>query len=191
MTALPNNLSDYIMYLENVVPEQLISAIFAEYDTDEDWEDSKIGVDGQVITQVRGAKVKSLSRIESIQKNEAVRKEIDLHLFKCVETGLLAYTKQFPTCVVEKDTGYDLLKYEAGTGYRKHVDNFLGFQRAISCSIALNDGFEGGEFAFFNGEVSYKQAKGSMLLFPSSFQYPHQVNPVTSGTRYSIVTWFN
>ena len=83
------------------------------------------------------------------------------------------------------------LNSNSALNWALNIDNFLGFQRAVSCSIALNDGFEGGEFAFFNGEVSYKQAKGSMLLFPSSFQYPHQVNPVTSGTRYSIVTWFN
>jgi predicted 2-oxoglutarate/Fe(II)-dependent dioxygenase YbiX len=188
---MPSNLPEYIMYLENVVPQTLIDEIFSEYGGDEDWEDSKIGVDGQVIKNVRGAKIKSLSQAESIQKNEAVRKNIDAQLFKCVEIGLLAYTKKFPMCVVQKDTGYDLLKYDAGTGYTRHVDNFLGFQRAVSCSIALNDGFEGGEFSFFNGEVSYKLATGSMLLFPSSFQYPHEVKTVTSGTRYSIVTWFN
>jgi predicted 2-oxoglutarate/Fe(II)-dependent dioxygenase YbiX len=27
-------------------------------------------------------------------------------------------------------------------------------------------------------------------LFPSNYLYPHRITPVTQGTRYSIVTWF-
>ena len=26
-------------------------------------------------------------------------------------------------------------------------------------------------------------------MFPSSFMYPHEVMPVTKGTRYSLVVW--
>jgi predicted 2-oxoglutarate/Fe(II)-dependent dioxygenase YbiX len=62
--------------------------------------------------------------------------------------------------------------------------------RSVSCSFALNDDYEGGEFAFFDRELKYKLKKGSILLFPSSFMYPHEIMPVTKGTRYSIVTWF-
>ena len=28
------------------------------------------------------------------------------------------------------------------------------------------------------------------VMFPSTFMYPHEVMPVTKGTRYSIITWF-
>ena len=64
-----------------------------------------------------------------------------------------------------------------------------GEHRTLSCSLALNDGYEGGELAFFDGELKYKLKKGDMMIFPSSFTYPHQVLPVISGTRYSIITW--
>ena len=36
--------------------------------------------------------------------------------------------------------------------------------------------------------VAYTK-KGDLLVFPSSFTYPHEVLPVKSGTRYSIITW--
>ena len=54
----------------------------------------------------------------------------------------------------------------------------------------LNDDYEGGEFAFFNRTLKYKLNKGDVLMFPSTFMYPHEVMPVTKGTRYSIITWF-
>jgi hypothetical protein len=28
-------------------------------------------------------------------------------------------------------------------------------------------------------------------MFPSNFMYPHAIKPVLSGTRYSIITWFD
>ena len=31
--------------------------------------------------------------------------------------------------------------------------------------------------------------KGDILLFPSTFLYPHRVEQVKKGTRYSFVTW--
>ena len=54
----------------------------------------------------------------------------------------------------------------------------------------LNDDYEGGEFAFFDRQLKYKLNKGDVLMFPSTFMYPHEVMPVTQGTRYSIITWF-
>ena len=32
-------------------------------------------------------------------------------------------------------------------------------------------------------------AKGSVVVFPSCFLYPHRVDPITSGIRYSCVSW--
>ena len=30
---------------------------------------------------------------------------------------------------------------------------------------------------------------GDLLIFPSTFMYPHRVDPVKNGTRYSYVSW--
>jgi len=58
----------------------------------------------------------------------------------------------------------------------------------------LNDDYEGGDLVFayqyLNKEmkrVSLK--KGSICFFPSNFLYPHMIEPITKGTRYSIVAW--
>ena len=53
----------------------------------------------------------------------------------------------------------------------------------------MNDAYEGGEVALFNRELVYKLDAGDVLVFPSNFMYPHEIMPVTEGTRYSIITW--
>mgnify|MGYP003641320843 FL=1 len=54
-------------------------------------------------------------------------------------------------------------------------------------SLILNDDYEGGEFeTWSSGKKKFK--KGSMIFFPSWVL--HKVNPVTKGTRYSLVVWF-
>ena len=77
-----------------------------------------------------------------------------------------------------------------GQFYTQHTDSFKKQQRSVSCSFILNDDYDGGEFAFFDREIIIKGGKGSIIMFPSNFMFPHEVMPVTSGTRYSIITWY-
>jgi len=76
--------------------------------------------------------------------------------------------------------------------FKEHVDySPTTNQRQLSFSFALNDDYEGGEFQFFGYSEPYRVPKGSCIIFPSSFVFPHQILPVTSGTRYSVVTWMH
>ena len=52
----------------------------------------------------------------------------------------------------------------------------------------LNDDYEGGEFVMWEDQI-IELKRGSVMIFPSVFLYPHRVDPVTSGTRYSFVSW--
>ena len=53
---------------------------------------------------------------------------------------------------------------------------------------SLNNNYSGGEFIMF-GDEYIKLDKGDIVVFPSNFLYPHRVEPVTNGTRYSFVSW--
>lgn len=53
---------------------------------------------------------------------------------------------------------------------------------------ALNDDYSGGELVLWGDEVIDLPA-GSVMVFPSNFLYPHRVNTVTDGVRYSFVSW--
>lgn len=57
----------------------------------------------------------------------------------------------------------------------------------LSIVGSLNNNYEGGEFVMWDTVIDIPP--GSVLIFPSNFMYPHKVNPVTSGTRYSYVSW--
>jgi PKHD-type hydroxylase len=68
-----------------------------------------------------------------------------------------------------------------------------GLDRKISITVQLSDPseYEGGSFEFTeiqSPDVTESKAKGTVLVFPSYLQ--HKVNPVTKGTRRSLVAWF-
>ena len=76
---------------------------------------------------------------------------------------------------------------------KEHIDNIhhshgqkQGYPHLTSL-IFLNDDYEGGEFILCGEPLEKK--KGSAVVFPSNFMFPHEVQKVTSGNRYSIMTW--
>ena len=67
--------------------------------------------------------------------------------------------------------------------WRKSTD------RDLSTVLFLNDDFEGGDFIFPELKVRVRPEPGMLVCFPSTYEYLHGVEPVTSGHRYSIVNW--
>lgn len=90
-----------------------------------------------------------------------------------------------------------LSRYEKDGHYDWHKDIFCpdsnNNQRKLSFSLALNHTSEytGGEFRFKDLEEWQQPEleKGSIMVFPSFLE--HIVKPITSGVRYSAVTWVN
>jgi PKHD-type hydroxylase len=94
-------------------------------------------------------------------------------------------------------------EYKPGQFYDWHPDmatntytdgSLAGRYRKLSTTLLLNDPdeFEGGTLEFHHNRdqltvCEQLDMKGSLVVFPS-FVY-HKVNPVTSGVRYSLVTW--
>jgi predicted 2-oxoglutarate/Fe(II)-dependent dioxygenase YbiX len=185
-----NQLTDYIQVFENIVPNELCDAILSEFSNEEEWQKTVVGGGGNVRSDVRSAETIVISFPHVIEVNSTVRKQLDLDIFNAASVAISKYNKKFSLAEIEEDSGYELLRYKEGQFYTEHTDSFKGRPRAVSCSFALNDDYEGGEWAFFNREKVIKVPKGAAVLFPSNFMYPHEIMPVTKGTRYSVVTWF-
>ena len=183
-----NTLSDHIVVIENAIPVALCDAVLKEYTNCDDWIPATTG-DGKSDGS-RQCSTIGISFDNIMQKNLEVRKNLDKYLYVSVSNVIRQYVEKFPKCLITHDTGYDLLKYEVNQFYAEHIDFFRDNSRVVSCSFILNDDYEGGEFTFFDRELKYKLKKGSCIMFPSNFMYPHEIMPVTSGTRYSIITWF-
>ncbi len=107
---------------------------------------------------------------------------------------LYAYYKiKFPKMRSSKINQIDILKYEVGGKYEIHIDHFTTTTRSLSVIINLNDNYKGGHLVFTDQkdmEVKrIKLQKNSIVFFPSNFLYPHAIEPILKGTRYSIVEW--
>jgi hypothetical protein len=188
-----NTLKDYIVVMNNIMPPPVADMVLEEYKNCNDWINAPIA-SGENLN-IRNCTTIGISFDNIIQKNEIIRRKIDSTLYSVSSQALKEYNRNIPripdvSYLASKDTGYELLKYETGGFYTAHTDFSAERPRVISCSFILNDDYEGGEFAFFDRELVYNLKKGSCIMFPSNFMYPHEIMPVTSGTRYSIITWF-
>jgi len=183
-------IDNYIVVLKNIVPQDLCNTIINEYYNCNEWAQTGISKEGKPDIKVRNCYTIEISQPFIIRESK-LRRDIDAAIFNCAANCIQEYNNQFPHVNIAQDTGYELLKYKEGGFYIQHVDSFLQAPRLISCSFALNDNYDGGEFAFFNRELKYKLNQGDVIMFPSTFMYPHEIMPITKGTRYSIITWFN
>lgn len=81
----------------------------------------------------------------------------------------------------------NILKYNPGDLFERHIDRHknLKFNQKFVFNInaVLNDEFEGGEF--YLEDVPYIKDVGEVYHYNST-QY-HEVKPITSGTRYSVL----
>lgn len=86
---------------------------------------------------------------------------------------------------------YNILKYSDNQKCDAHADSNTALGRAVSAIVYLNEDYEGGEVEFLNFGIKIKPKPGMLLLFPSNYPYKHIAHPVTSGTKYAIVTWLH
>jgi len=124
----------------------------------------------------------------------------DNALFICreIKNVLINYIEDIKLPSLEGWDGYlDIRynRYQVGKTMHWHADRvqemFDGTRKGIptlSVVGTLNDDYEGGEFYMFD-DYKIDMPAGSVLVFPSTFMYIHQVTPVTKGTRYSWVSW--
>ena len=184
------NIKDFIQVWEGVAPRGLCDLIVSEYGESEELSTTLVTKDNVFKPEIRSCTGVCLSGQNIIQKNPEVRQRIDTGVFEVMRKAVSLYAEKFKNIDVVRDTGYDFLVYKEGQHYSQHIDSSPARPRILSCSIALNDDYEGGEFAFFDRSEVYNLKQGSVLMFPSNFMYPHEVMPVTKGTRYAIVSWF-
>ena len=120
------------------------------------------------------------------------------YLMKSVYGTLVKYFTELNMPEFNRWQGYTPLRfnrYSEGQTMHKHVDNinsiFEGSRRGsplLSVVGLLNSNFTGGDFIMFDN-YKVKLNTGDIMIFPSSFTYPHTVTPVSKGTRYSFVSW--
>jgi len=177
------NVDSYIKYYKNIVAENLCNSLI-NYNFS--YEASKYQ------THDSGAIVKQ----ERVKMSDAwIKKESVFYtaVKSCFEEVIVKYKTDFPLFSVGRTTDFRINKYGKGGFMSRHVDNIhhshgqqYGYPQ-VSALLYLNDDYDGGEF--YVADKKFLPIKGSAIIFPSNFMFPHEAKPVTKGTRWSIVTW--
>ena len=97
----------------------------------------------------------------------------------------------------DKYQGYSHVRFNKYAENKKmalhadHIHSMFDGQRKgipiLSVLGVLNSDYEGGEFYLIDEKTNL--SKGDIIIFPSNFMYPHKVEPVTKGVRYSYISW--
>jgi len=90
----------------------------------------------------------------------------------------------FDQRLISKSNNIRILKYEKGQSIKDHCD--VGGSIRASCTLNLNEDYEGGDFRFFNGNIKHSFKTGDAMIFPAEPIWIHGTEPIKNGTRYSI-----
>ena len=142
--------------------------------------------------------------------NKKIRDTQQVKLTKAIEKQLRAiddksiasFINPFYKLEVRDREPSQILHYGVGGHYIPHVDAETLYKdddglelwektldRDLSVVYFINDDFAGGELFFPALDLVIEPEAGTLVCFPSDHNYVHGVRPVTSGHRYTIVTW--
>ena len=177
------NVDSYIKYYKNIVAENLCNSLI-NYNFPYEASKYQTHDSGAIVKQERVKMSDSWIKKESVFYT-AVK--------SCFEEVIVKYKTDFPLFSVGRTTDFRINKYGKGGFMSRHVDNIhhshgqqYGYPQ-VSALLYLNDDYEGGEF--YVADKKFCPSRGSAIIFPSNFMFPHEAKPVTKGTRWSIVTW--
>lgn len=107
-------------------------------------------------------------------------------------------TNKFKISITKYCNENDFVEYDVNGKFEQHgdvlwpgsaFDHHLNPIRKITTVVLLNNDFTGGKLALwrFGERYSFPFEPGDVISFPSYIH--HKVDPVLTGTRYSLVSW--
>ena len=171
---------DYVKCF-NLVPKHICDSLIEIHDKDEQWKQHTWYSPSDNKQESKHSKELDVLYNKNL-------KVLDQYLGKALtnyyeETGLRNLVTYY--------SNVRLNKYKTGTVMSEHFDLIRRNQQdgipVLTFLGLLNDNFEGGQFVLRQKDMDFKQ--GDIMVFPSTFIYPHFVREVLKGTRYSFVAW--
>jgi hypothetical protein len=90
----------------------------------------------------------------------------------------------FDKTLISSSSNIRILRYQKGQLIKDHTDTSPNVK--ASCTLNLNEDYEGGEFRFFDGQIKESFKTGDGIIFPAETIWIHGTEPITKGVRYSI-----
>lgn len=190
---MKKNLLDYVKHYKSFLNDDLCNKTIIELNKLDNsiWEEH-LFYDYSKNENIKksGDKELSIASSEKISTKEIIMKELWNAIYDYINNlGFSWFTGW---------NGYTSIrfnKYEKDKKMAEHCDHiqsiFDGNLKGIpilSVLGILNDDYKGGEFIMFK-DKKINLLKGDLLIFPSIFLYPHKVEPIKKGTRYSFISW--
>tara|TARA_R100000951_G_scaffold106530_1_gene101183 strand:+ start:1474 stop:2049 length:576 start_codon:yes stop_codon:yes gene_type:complete len=186
-----NKLTDYIVIQDNLF-EDNVSNKFEEIVKSDFLEFNKAGVtnDGQNVLDENIRKTEFFS----LNNYEGKLTTINLCNLIGVSFGTLIdfYAQKTDTSSGSIIQNMQILKYNKNGFYKTHVDHGPATPRTLSIVYFINEDYEGGNLIFELPNKNYlkvEKKRNRGIIWPSNFLYPHKVEPVKEGVKYSIVSW--
>lgn len=185
---MKTNIKDYIKHYKGVISSELCNQTIVELQTAEYQQHQFYNSKDDIVRPRSGAQELDITNTEIPSKNKFMDALWPI-LKKHVDDLDMPWFSGW--------SGYSRIRFNRYKENRKmalHADHiqsiFDGEKKGIpilSILGVLNDDYEGGEFYLIDDIIDLK--KGDVIIFPSNFMYPHKVEPVTKGTRYSYISW--
>jgi Rps23 Pro-64 3,4-dihydroxylase Tpa1-like proline 4-hydroxylase len=181
-------LKNFVSVYDNILPEETLQTFLKVCQT-LDFEDARIA-NNQVDKSIRKVKKCDLGDLSSSMTN--------VHWFNVIRHTFYHHLKDYLTrkkiiASYGPIEAIQVLKYEETDHYDFHHDSGPNVPRTFSSIFFVNDDYQGGELCFQNpnrtGEYSITKKANRMIIWPSSFLFPHKVMPVKNGERFSVVAW--
>ena len=84
-----------------------------------------------------------------------------------------------------------IVKHLLDKKYDIKYDGSTRTNRAVSSVLYLNEGYQGGELDFPLQFHTYYPKSGSILTFPSNYAFEHITNPIKSGIKYEVLSFYH
>ena len=176
------NVLDFVLKIDNVLPDEIcdeLIKLFEESDHKERLE--KGGFPNWTNLFICNHHPQAEEKLNNVY----------LAIARKYQEWLGEYGRHFNTRDFEFE-GSNIKKYVGGTDdvYKRHADvASLGTSRRfLAMLFYLNDDFEGGETIFYP-EMSIRPKKGSVVVFPPYWLFPHEGTPVIKGEKYIMSTY--
>ena len=142
----------------------------------------------------------AVSNYGSVEPSVSYNTQYEHKIIDFISSCIVKYSSEFPGSSCSSFSCVRFNRYEVGQSMGIHSDNIFGLfpegaPRGVPVTSIvglINKAKEGGKFimTYPDGATEeFLKRSGSVLFFPSSFMYKHEVTPVLKGVRDSFVSW--
>jgi hypothetical protein len=180
--SCPNELIDFIEQID------LIEDSYPRINKWQEWTASNdqnvlYGYYKTIIPESNNIQIEN-KRIE--QKTRYIRNSISMALEMCFDRYRQGHALDPNKYVLDQNI-INIKKWNVGQNMGPHADGQDGsYGLAFTMVLYLNDDYEGGEINFPNHNVMIKPRAGSLVMFPATSEFVHEVKPIVSGVRYTV-----